>query len=40
MPDGEIATLEYRVHRADGSWGWVINRSTVFARDPDGSVHS
>lgn len=38
LEDHAVAELECRYRRADGTWGWFLVRSAVFARNADGSV--
>ncbi len=38
LDDGEMLGLEYRIRRADGSWGWLYSQDTVFERDATGQV--
>jgi len=35
-PDGQWEEVEYRLRSADGSWRWMVDRASVFERDPDG----
>jgi PAS domain S-box-containing protein len=38
LRDGELAELEYRVSRADGTWCWLYSREMVFRRSTGGGV--
>jgi PAS domain S-box-containing protein len=38
LREGEVIETEYRMRHADGAWRWLQERTTVFARHPDGSV--
>jgi PAS domain S-box-containing protein len=36
--DGEIRTIQYRVHAKTGDWHWLYSREAPFARDESGRV--
>ncbi len=36
--DTEVVEVEYRIMDPQGNWHWFFDRTTVFSRDPDGSV--
>jgi PAS domain S-box-containing protein len=38
LPDGRWAEAEYRFRGADGTWRWLSDRASVFARHEDGRV--
>ncbi|WP_219907612.1 PAS domain-containing protein [Aphanothece hegewaldii] len=36
--EGAVLELEYRVQHTNGEWLWLLSRSTVFSRTPEGKV--
>ncbi len=38
MSDEDVHEVEYRFHKADGTWIWCVSRHQVFSRYEDGSV--
>ncbi|WP_392535833.1 PAS domain S-box protein [Nostoc sp. C117] len=36
--DGEIFEFEFRVRQANGEWGWLYTRETMFSRGTDGKI--
>jgi PAS domain S-box-containing protein len=39
LGDDGLATIEVRCRHADDTWRWLLIRSAVFGRRPDGTVH-
>lgn len=37
--DGELRTIEYRIHDKQGEWHWLISSETPFSRDETGRVN-
>ncbi len=39
LGDGEVSEFEYRAQHKDGTHRWLLNRTVVFTRTPDGRAH-
>src|SRR5262245_7978379 len=39
LPDGEVAEIAYRMRHKTGHYLWLLTRSVIFSRTPEGKAH-